>query len=197
MLLNSRYHPEDQGWEILWNLICLPGGAPAIPAGPALKLVQFMWRWKSKKTWWLWWRPVPQGGEREELTKTGFERLNEADDEGGTARDLFQHLRHLWNTRVIKLVKWLILLKWICRECKCWKILGEAKGGSTNCVWFPYNCTILIIQESMQCHSFNISQLFDICQFFKNLIHLKALIFYHIFHFEESSMMSKKIVSTS
>ena len=26
------------------NLICLPGGAPAIPAGPALKLVKFMWR---------------------------------------------------------------------------------------------------------------------------------------------------------
>jgi len=32
---------------------------------------------------------------RQKLTKTSFERFHEADDEGGTARDLLQHLRHL------------------------------------------------------------------------------------------------------
>ena len=32
---------------------------------------------------------------RRKLTKTSFERFHKADDEGGTARDLLQHLRHL------------------------------------------------------------------------------------------------------
>jgi len=32
---------------------------------------------------------------RQRLTKTSFERFHEADDKGGTARDLLQHLRNL------------------------------------------------------------------------------------------------------
>ena len=32
---------------------------------------------------------------RQKLTETSFERFHEADDEGGTARDLLQHLRNL------------------------------------------------------------------------------------------------------
>ena len=60
------------------------------------------WRKKTKKRIWL----LKAGSEkqrkenkektkRQKLTETSFERFHKADDEGGTARDLLQHLRHL------------------------------------------------------------------------------------------------------
>ena len=38
---------------------------------------------------------IEKQGKDKKLTETSFERFHEADDEGGTARDLLQHLRHL------------------------------------------------------------------------------------------------------
>ena len=59
---------------------------------------------------------IEKQGKDKKLTETSFERFHEADDKGGTTRDLLQHLRHL-KQYPSEYAEYATILFRICRKC--------------------------------------------------------------------------------